>query len=493
MVAFTEECQKNFFQPNPSEAMRNRNRQRVYLATIATVLMVYGSGSVTAVESNLANESTTAAARGYELLANKAFGSGTITQADFEKLWQVWPEDLRSQYENATPEEQRKLAYRRYGLVAAPGRDDGRPLAIALDDQGRWTSNCFQCHGGKVAGKVIPGLGNSHLAFQTLVNDLIKATLLGIVKRPPHSGAQNGGGRPNMPMFSLGSSNGTTNAQVFSMQLSAIRNNDLELIDPARNIKSVNHDLDAPPFWIVKKKSRIYIDGFAPKTHRVIMQFVLSPGNSAETIKDWENDFRDVLAWIESVEAPKYPYAINDLLADQGKLLFQENCGQCHGTYGENEEYPELMVDIDEIGTDSVRLTGMTAPHRRFLRDSWFGEYGKQEFIEEPKGYIAPPLDGIWASAPYLHNGSVPTLWHLMHSDQRPVVWLRDEDGYDQKLVGLQVEGLSDLPELPRNRDDQRRRYFDTRIESKSAVGHTFPDELTESEKNAVLEYLKTL
>src|SRR5213076_3165686 len=77
---------------------------------------------------------------------------------------------------------------------------------------------------------------------------------------------------------------------------------------------------------------------------------------------------------------------------------------------------------------------------------SWFGEYGKHKVIANPKGYVAPPLNGIWASAPYLHNGSVPTLWNLFHVDQRPVVWTRTEDGYDQQRVGLEVSELTEIP-----------------------------------------------
>jgi hypothetical protein len=105
---------------------------------------------------------------------------------------------------------------------------------------------------------------------------------------------------------------------------------------------------------------------------------------------------------------------------------------------------------------------------------------------------VAPPLDGVWATAPYLHNGSVPTLWHVLHPAERPVVWRRTPTGYDDARVGLEVEELADLPPgrlLPA----VRRTYFDTRQPGKSAAGHDFPDVLTEAEKAAVLEYLKTL
>jgi cytochrome c peroxidase len=104
---------------------------------------------------------------------------------------------------------------------------------------------------------------------------------------------------------------------------------------------------------------------------------------------------------------------------------------------------------------------------------------------------VAPPLDGIWASAPYFHNGSVPTLWHVLHPEARPQVWKRTVDGYDVNRVGLEIESL---PELPAKLSTvERRRHFDTTKFGKSAAGHEYPNDLNEAEKQAVLEYLKTL
>ena len=138
-------------------------------------------------------------------------------------------------------------------------------------------------------------------------------------------------------------------------------------------------------------------------------------------------------------------------------------------------EYPEKTVPIETAKTDPVRLTGMPAEHRRRFATGWLGEDGKRTAIAEPEGYVAPPLDGIWASAPYLHNGSVPTLWHLFHADARPAVWLRSEDGYDQRRVGLEVTTFDDLPPDAGSDGAERRRYYDTRLPSKSAADHDFP------------------
>jgi hypothetical protein len=64
----------------------------------------------------------------------------------------------------------------------------------------------------------------------------------------------------------------------------------------------------------------------------------------------------------------------------------------------------------------------------------------KAEFsMADPKahdGYNALPLGGVWAQAPYLHNGSVPTLYHLLVPSERPTVFMKGRLDYDKKLVG---------------------------------------------------------
>ncbi len=426
----------------------------------------------------------TAAERGYRLLTTKVYLPADILASEFERLWEVWPEPVRSEAEQATPAQRRKMAFSRYGLMEDPDHKDGLPLGYVDDDNGGWAINCLQCHGGKVAGVVMPGLGNSHFAFKTFADDALKLRM-SLGKKLTQ--------RELMGMtMPLGRSNGTTNAQTISELFVNMRDEQLEY-RPERGMPPlVQQDLDTPPFWLVRKKKRIYIDGYVEKTHRVIMQFLLSAENDGSTIRSWEDDFRDVLAWIESLEAPPYPWAIERSLADQGRALFEDNCAECHGTYGANSSYPERTVAIDEIGTDAVRLRGMSKKHRQFFGRGWMSEDGARTVIDEPKGYVAPPLDGIWASAPYLHNGSVPTLWHLMHVAERPAVWLRTEDGYDQQRVGLEVMEMDKIPpETPRGAE--RRRYFITRLKSKSAAGHEFPEVLSEPEKQAVIEYLKTL
>jgi len=291
------------------------------------------------------------------------------------------------------------------------------------------------------------------------------------------------------------------------------RDPDLSIVPKTPRFDLAHHDMDAPAWWNYSVRKRIYADGFAPKGHRMLMQFLLVKENGPEKFREWEGEFRDIEAWLESLEPPRWEGPVDAALAEQGRGLFAKHCADCHGTYdgprdGPGRSYPERMVAIDEVGTDRVRFDSLAVKDRRALNVSWFAGEGELEGIDAPDGYVAPPLDGIWASAPYFHNGSVPTLWHVLHSDKRPVVWRRlDAPGagpegeatalspradYDFDRVGLAIETRDGRPEGPLPAAE-RRTWFDTGRHGKGAGGHTYPDLLDEGEKVAVLEYLKTL
>jgi len=422
--------------------------------------------------------------RGYQLLIGKQFTPPDMDQELFENLWRSWEEPLRSEAEKATPEVRRKMSLSRYGMTEAPGREGGAPLQYATDGTNGWSTNCFSCHGGKVGGKVIPGAPNTHIALETLARDTIKTKkLLGREASALDTG---------LTFIPLGKSNGTTNAVIFGVLLAAYRDENLNVNTSNKLPKLLHNDHDAPPWWNVKLKDYIYADGFAGKGHRTIMQFMMAPANGPKEFHDAEPYFEEIYEWINQLEVPKYPFEIDEALAKQGEIAFNNNCAECHGTYGDDQDWPGTIVPLEEVGTDRARLDSLTPLMRASYEKSWFSNHGEQKSINDPGGYVAQPLNGIWASAPYLHNGSVPTLWHMLHPEERPVVWKRTEDGYDIKRVGLEVAEFEALPKSVKT-GVERRQYFNTRLFSKSAKGHLFPNELTEDEKVAVLEYLKTL
>ena len=372
-----------------------------------------------------------------------------------------------------------------YGMTTRPGDEaSGKPLQYVVTEKSEWVMNCLTCHGGSVYGTTLPGVPNNSIQLQTFIED-VRTAKLKLGKPLGHMDL----GSMFIP---LGSTAGTTNAVMFGVGLMHFRDADLNVLPVQSSPKMIHHDMDPPAWWLMHRKSRIYADGFAQKGHRSLMQFMMVRENGPEKFREWESDYQDVLTFIESLRPPKYPHAIDNALAERGRTLFNETCSRCHGTYGDGSKFPEHLVPIEEIGTDRVRLDALSPTNRARYRDSWFAHYGEQETWTDPQGYMAQPLDGIWASAPYFHNGSVPTLWHVLNPQDRPSVWRRTEEAFDSQRVGLTVE---ELTEVPRRIGDAaaKRTYFDTRASGKSAAGHDFPLELTPEERTAVLEYLKTL
>ena len=435
-------------------------------------------------------------ANGLELLLSRPYLPPDFDQQVFDELWTTWEEPARSRAEQAELPERRRMTMQRYGLTAHP-EDPSRSMQYVVDpSSGSWTMSCLACHQGQVDGRAIPGLPNSNYALETLTEEV---RMVKVKQRKPFGHMDMGS-----LFLPLGTTDGTTNAVMFGVALMRHRAPDLSIIQRPPRFDLVHHDMDAPAWWHYKKRRSLYADGFAPKGHRILMQFLLVKENGPEKFHAWEDEFRDIERWIETLEAPRWPWPVEAAIAEKGRIVFQQHCADCHGTYDPSEParetYPDRIVDLAEVGTDRVRLDSLTAKERGDLSKSWFGHLGEDAAAmkdrESPAGYVAPPLDGVWATAPYLHNGSVPTLWHLLHPSSRPIVWKRTATGYDQTRVGLEVEEMERMPAgkgQEKLSSAERRRHFDTSKPGKSAKGHDFPDVLNEEEKTAVLEYLKTL
>lgn len=471
-------------------ATRSRPRRSPLAAAIAVVALGWGYGPAawTACEAADAAASpglTPSPERGYRHLLDQAYVPAAFSEADVEALPSVWPASAREAAEAADATTRRALIFARYGLTPRPD-DPRKPLQYAVDGAGRWSLNCFSCHGGQVGAEVIPGAPNAHFAFADLMDDV--ARVAAARKDLPTTMAVSLWRR-----IPLGGTHGLTNAVVFSRALGAFRDDDLRLVPPRSAPEFVHHDLDAPPWWNVSLRSRLYIDGATKKSHRALMQFLMVPSNGPDRFAAWEDDFRDVLAYLESLRPPSWPGAIDASLAARGRTAFERVCSACHGTYGERPAYPGVVVSLKDVGTDPVRLRAIPRSERERYARSWFTEGRRDDVDLDPKGYVAPPLRGIWASAPYLHNGSVPTLWHVLRPSERPRAFRRrGPSAYDVERVGLDVETRDAAPTEVLDAWE-RRSWHDTTQPGKSASGHTYPDALSEDERRAVLEYLKTL
>jgi mono/diheme cytochrome c family protein len=192
-----------------------------------------------------------------------------------------------------------------------------------------------------------------------------------------------------------------------------------------------------------------------------------------------------VQSFLEELPAPKYPFAIDQTLAAKGRTLFQARCNDCHGATGKRTFQ---VTDIAELGTDRNRLVSIT-PAAIDKMNSLSGRGWVFDSFRKTNGYANGLLDGIWLRAPYLHNGSVPSLRALLKPPaERPKTFFRGNDVYDKKDVGFVSTVAS--------QGNERYSLFDTARQGNSNAGHfgkIYGTDLTEADRDALLEYLKTL
>lgn len=366
--------------------------------------------------------------------------------------------------------------------------------------------NCFFCHAGKVNGELVLGApSNGEIDFglaaaQAAAVGAESAALrdaLPAAERPPfdHLLERMAAVAPYVQADTAGVNPADNVAAI----LMAHR-------DPVTMAWSVEPRLEPPPtyvlpvdvpaWWNLKWKHSMFHTAAGRGDHAQIMMassiLCIDDVERARAIADW---FADVRAYIVSIQAPKWPFGVDQALADEGRIVYQSSCARCHGTYdGASPHYPNLWFEADVVGTDPALATGSGFFVNRFV--DWFAEsfFAPAARLEPKPGYIAPPLEGIWASGPYFHNGSVPTVAQVIDSATRPTYWRRsfDSHDYDKERLGPQHEALAAGKDSVTDAADKRLIY-DTTMLGYGNGGHTFGDDLPPAARAALLEYLKTL
>jgi hypothetical protein len=242
--------------------------------------------------------------------------------------------------------------------------------------------------------------------------------------------------------------------------------------------------------------------------------------------------------FIDNLPPPPYPFASVDLArAREGKALFKTACASCHApqnktiyaasTLGVDPNRTMVNTSVSRYGLAALVMEacsiyglnnqGQPGADWCMPKGTWqerLDEYFRdtpKRVAEGTNGYKADMLRGIWAQAPYLHNGSVPTLGQLVCSSTRPKQFLRGNLHYDEGMVGFE---WADRPKARYGPDDTIQiKEYDTTVPGKANTGHTYgadmcPDttgldpiadrkeiekRITGSKAGALLAYLKTL
>ena len=253
---------------------------------------------------------------------------------------------------------------------------------------------------------------------------------------------------------------------------------------------------DFPSIWEQRKRKtrddglpmQLHWDGNNPKSEERNKNAAFGTGTTPPTI--------DLVAigrieeWLLDVMPPKYPYPIDAELAEHGATVYGEYCAACHGVSGEDfgGELVGHVTPIDAIGTDRHRLDSFTPELAQNLGAVYAGYPWRFTGFRKTFGYANLPLDGLWLRAPYLHNGSVPTVRDLLEpAANRPAVFCRGYDVFDEDKLGF----VADVCE------ERGRRYFryDTTLPGNGNAGHegeAYGTELPPEDKAALVEFLKT-
>ncbi len=252
---------------------------------------------------------------------------------------------------------------------------------------------------------------------------------------------------------------------------------------------------DMMPLWNLRRRdgTAFYWDGLNTALREVVQSSAIGSGATISWIDrdaaKWNNtdphamsSLRRVMNYIADLKAPKYPLPIDGRLAAAGAVTFDAQCASCHKTGGARTG---SVIPLAEIGTDRHRLDAWTASAATAYNAFGDGHDWKFSNFRQTAGYTAVPLDGVWLTAPYLHNGSVPTLADLLEpAAARPNKFWRGYDLYDPVRLGFVTQG---------GEAERVGTPMDVTLPGNGNGGHVFGTELSPDVKRALLEYLKTL
>jgi mono/diheme cytochrome c family protein len=342
--------------------------------------------------------------------------------------------------------------------------------------------NCLQCHAGRLLGKTVLGLGNSFVD-ETVDPSAIAQFARGFL---PPGNARTELERFLVPVSTVGphivtDTVGVSSADDLAVTLMAHRDAKT-LAWRTRAEPPLDGEppvpVDVPAWWLARDKKTVFATGIGRGDRATLM--ASASLLCTDSVKDAEKviaAFAPVPKYVDTLAPPKWPWPLDAALVATGEALYAKRCAGCHDK--------AEVVPLEKVKTDPLlaqRTSTDASP-----RLAWFNAsvYGRTAKLEPTNGYVAQPLTGVWATAPYFHNGSVPNLAAVLDSSQRPEKWSRTFDSldYDRERVGWN---------FTLEQEKTSARVYDTTRRGYGNGGHTFGDALGADERRALLEYLKT-
>src|ERR1043166_351741 len=230
-------------------------------------------------------------------------------------------------------------------------------------------------------------------------------------------------------------------------------------------------------------------DGLSTDLGEVERSSALGDGVTLQSIA--LDNLERIKRWIGNNPPPPYPLPIDAARAAAGQRVYESaGCAACHARSGKRFR---TVIPVDEpgLGTDRHRIDMWTPEAKNAYAKYADGTTWPFRHFEKTNGYVALPLDGLWLRAPYLHNGSVPTLYQLLTPGERVQKFYRGYDVIDREHVGFVYQPPADRTKAAEFL--ARTSEYDTTLPGNGNGGHTYGAELSADDKAALIEYLKTL
>jgi hypothetical protein len=238
--------------------------------------------------------------------------------------------------------------------------------------------------------------------------------------------------------------------------------------------------VDYPSVWNQQAREHLALhwDGSNRSAAERNIAASISAGATPDTVDHEEIDW--TTAFLKTLPPPRYPFPIDQALAAKGAPVFELYCSRCHDPAGSQVGQ---TTKVEAVGTDRFRFEVFTQDFADKLNTIGVGYTWKFKGYQKSSGYANVLLDGVWARAPYLHNGSVRNMRELFEpQEKRTPVFYRGYDVYDPENMGFVTLG----PEAERAGF-----RYDTSLRGNGNGGHLYGIDLLPEEKQALLEYLK--
>lgn len=438
-------------------------------------------------------------------------GRGMTISPNMSRLMWMLGEDRRAQFHSTVAEKDKAdivtdFIGKKYGFVVKDDKLMG-VFNVKYKNMDIGVLGCTACHSGKAAGVFVPGLGNKTIDPYTVGRDTLR------IQRLWGLGARN----PDYKYIhdkALYFAEVTSDKNISSLTRGLVPDSTIKTFFYKDHGLQYPKDMGrgqvkAPHLWGIKQKRQagVFNDGsLSGDSYGWIFGAELFASDSGDHLRavlpqiKWLTD--EVLA---NLLPPKYPFKIEKDRVSRGQEIFKNTCIKCHGEHKKDPNGHPLyttpkVIPKHVVKTDEEKLKIIDDEFIRLVETGSLGDLLTFKAENVRKGYFAPKLWGVWSRFPYMHNGSIPTLYEvLLPPEKRTKIFSMYEAGeehrFDKERIGLTLFSKREYKRKLRAAIRGDRDIYYVEREGQSNAGHYFEKfkSLSHQDRMDLIEYLKTL